>query len=403
MDRQQLESLDARDPLAPVRNRFLLRDGLIYLDGNSLGPLSQSARDAIERLTDEWQDRLISGWFEGGWVEAPSRVGARIARLVGALPDEVVVTDSTTVNLHKLAAAALQRRPQRNVILTAPDDFPTDRYVAAELARLHGARLVQVAPDQMAGALDESVALLMLTHVDYRSGRVHDMAGLTRAAHAAGALALWDLCHSVGALPVDLDGCDVDLAAGCTYKFLNGGPGAPAFVYVANRLAAELRSPIPGWFGHADSFQFAEGYEPAASARRFLAGTPGMLGMAALEGALRVWDDIDMADVRSKSVLLGRLLIELVDERCAGAGVEIVSPRDGAQRGSQVSIRHPQAALVTQRLAERDVVTDFRPPDIVRFGLTPLYLRFVDLWGAVEQLRSVLDELSQLPERSPAS
>ncbi|MGH7911184.1 MAG: kynureninase [Candidatus Dormibacteraceae bacterium] len=397
MERQDFEVLDARDPLAPVRGRFLLREGLIYMDGNSLGPPSRSARGRLLQVADEWGDRLISGWFQGGWMAAPARVGASIAKLVGAKPGEVVVADSTSVNLHKLAAAALQHRANRQVLLTQPGDFPTDRYIAAELARLFGMRVEQVPPGDLESALTEEVALLMVTHVDYRTGALHDMARLTRAAHGAGALVLWDLCHSVGAVPLDLDGCDVDLATGCTYKFLNGGPGAPAFVYMNERLAGKLRNPIPGWLGHADSFQFGEAYEPAPDARQWITGTPGMLGLASLEGALQVWDDVDIADVRSKSVLLGQFFIQLLDERCGRAGVEVVSPRDGSQRGSQISIRAPHAQDLSRALAEHDVVTDFRPPDLVRFGLTPLYTRFVDVWDAVERLQTLLREMAPQP------
>ncbi|MBO0746428.1 MAG: kynureninase, partial [Candidatus Dormibacteraeota bacterium] len=330
MQRRDFEALDARDPLAPVRSRFLLRDGLIYMDGNSLGAPTRRAREELHRVADEWEHHLISGWFERGWYEAPVRVGARIAGLIGAGPGEVVVTDNTTVNLHKLAAAALQERSKRQVILIPPGDFPTDRYVITELARLFGMRVEQVPAGGMEEALNEDVALVMLTHVDFRTGDLHDMPRLTRAAHQAGALILWDLCHSVGAVPLDLDGCDVDVATGCTYKFLNGGPGAPAFVYVNQRLATRLRSPIPGWFGHVDSFRFGETYEAAPDARRFLTGTSGILGLAALEGALRVWDDVDIADVRSKSVLLGQYFIQLVDERCGRTGLEVISPRDGS-------------------------------------------------------------------------
>lgn len=396
MQRRDFEALDARDPLAPVRSRFLLRDGLIYMDGNSLGAPTRRAREELHRVADEWEHHLISGWFERGWYEAPVRVGARIARLIGARPSEVVVSDNTTVNLHKLAAAALQERSKRQVILIAPGDFPTDRYVITELARLFGMRVEQVPADGMEEALNEDVALVMLTHVDFRTGALHDMSRLTRAAHQAGALILWDLCHSVGAVPLDLDGCDVDVATGCTYKFLNGGPGAPAFVYVNQRIAARLRSPIPGWFGHLDSFRFGEAYEAAPDARRFLTGTSGILGLAALEGALRVWDDVDIADVRSKSVLLGQYFIQLVDERCGRTGLEVISPRDGSRRGSQISIRVPHALDVSRALAEHDVVTDYRPPDVVRFGLTPLYTRFIDVWDAVDRLRLLLHQMVPL-------
>lgn len=399
VQRRDFEALDARDPLAPVRSRFLLRDGLIYMDGNSLGPPSRAAREQLQRVADEWRDHLIAGWSERGWFEAPVRVGERIAKLIGARPGEVVVTDNTTVNLHKLATAGLRERSQRQVILLAPGDFPTDRYIAVELGRLFGMRVEQVPAFQLEGALSEEVALVMLTHVDFRTGAMHDMARLTRAAHRVGALMLWDLCHSVGAVPLDLDGCEVDLATGCTYKFLNGGPGAPAFVYANDRLISSLRSPIPGWFGHADSFLFDEAYEPAPDARRFLSGTTGILGIASLEGALAVWDDVDISDVRSKSVLLGQYFIQLLEERCARTGVEIISPRNGSLRGSQVSIRVAHARDLSRALAEHDVVTDFRPPDVVRFGLTPLYTRFVDIWDAVERLRLLLREMAPLLSR----
>lgn len=399
MQRRDFEALDARDPLGPVRDRFLLREGLIYMDGNSLGAPTRQARDQLHRVADEWEHDLIAGWFERGWYEAPVRVGARIAKLIGARGSEVVVSDNTTVNLHKAAAAALQERTSRQVVLIPPGDFPTDRYVLTELARLFGMRVEQVPAAELAGALTDDVALVTLTHVDYRTGAMHDMARLTRAAHQAGALILWDLCHSVGAVPLDLDGCDVDLAVGCTYKFLNGGPGAPAFVYANDRLSPRLRSPIPGWFGHADSFAFGESYEPAPDARRFLTGTSGILGLAALEGALRLWDDVDIAEVRSKSVLLGQYFIQLLDERCGQAGVEVISPRDGSQRGSQVSIRVAHAERVSRALAEQDVITDYRPPDVVRFGLTPLYTRFVDVWDAVDRLGLLLRRMD--PHAAP--
>lgn len=391
-----LQELDAADPLRHVRDRFRLPDGAVYLDGNSLGPPPDTAQAHLEKAVTEWRERLIAGWFEAGWVEAPMRVGDRLAHLVGASPGEVLVSDSTTVDLYKLTVAALDAQPGRRAIVIQPDDFPTDRYVAAGLTSrtTPDVEVRQMDPDRVSEALDEQVALVLLSHVGYRTGRLLDMRELTRAAHEAGALVLWDLCHSAGALPVDLGACDVDLAAGCTYKFLNGGPGAPAFLYVARRIAGRLRNPIPGWFGHADTFAFAERYAPAAGVRRFLTGTPGILGLAALEGALEVWDGVDLRQVREKSSRMGDLLIELIDDACAGRGVTVVSPREAVARGSQVSISVARAGEVTDRLAERGVVADYRPPDVVRFGLTPLYTRYVDLAAAVEALRTVLDELA---------
>lgn len=392
LDRQGCLQLDAADPLRHVRARFALPEGLIYLDGNSLGPLSHAAADRVERLMrEEWGTRLIAGWTEAGWLEAPLRVGARIAPLIGAGPDEVIVCDSVTVDLYKLVGAGLRLRPDRRTIVVDPDEFPTDRFVVDGLAELgSGLELRHAGPDGLGDALDEEVALVLLSHVGYRSGRLLDLAAVTAAAHRSGALVLWDLCHSAGAVPVDLDGAGADLAVGCSYKFLNGGPGAPAFCYVARRLQDRVTSPIQGWFGHAEPFRFGPTYEPAPGMRRLLAGTTGMLGMAALEGALEVWDEAGIDRVRAKSVAMGDLLIRLVDGRCAGLGAEVASPRDAGRRGSQVSVRHPGAREIRDLLAARGVVTDFRPPDLVRFGLTPLYTRFADVWDAVDVLRDVL-------------
>jgi kynureninase len=381
-------ALDAGDPLATVRDRFCLPDGITYLDGNSLGALSHPARRRLLDVADDgWGRRLIEGWSEGGWLEAPARVGDRIGALVGAAPGQVVVSDSTTLNVFKLASAAFLLRPQRGAVVIPGDDFPTDRYVLAGL----GAREVRT-PERgaLAAAVDGDVAVVVLSHVDYRTAELADMAAVTSLAHDAGALVLWDLCHSAGALPVALDACEVDLAVGCTYKFLNGGPGAPAFLYAARRHHDRLRSPIQGWFGHGDQFGFGERYEPAPGVARFLTGTTGMLGLAALDGALEVWHGVDMAAVRAKSMALGDVLIGLVDDRCARLGITVASPRDAARRGSHVALRHPRAGVLADRLAAGGVVTDFRPPDVIRCGLTPLYTRFVDLWRAVEVLRDEL-------------
>jgi kynureninase len=397
LDRERCAALDASDPLGHLRARFDLPDGLVYLDGNSLGPLSHAASARLERLVhEEWGARLIAGWTEAGWLEAPLRAGRRIAPLIGAAAGEVVVCDSVTVDLYKLVGAALRLRPDRPVVVVDPEDFPTDRYVTDGLAvatpRLEVRR---VDAGHVTEALDERVALVVLSHVGYRSGRMLDMVAITAAAHRTGAVVLWDLCHSAGAVPVDLDGCDADLAVGCSYKFLNGGPGAPAFCYVARRLQDSVVSPIQGWFGHADPFQFGPTYEPAPGIRRLLAGTTGMLGLAALEGALEIWDEVRIDQARTKSMAMGDLLIRLVDERCAGQGLEVASPRDAARRGSQVSLRHPRAGEVARLLAARGVVTDFRPPDLVRVGLTPLYTRYVDLWDAVQTLHDVLAAIQE--------
>jgi len=341
---------------------------------------------------EEWGRGLIRSWNDAGWIEAPRRLGDKVAGLIGAEAGEVLVADSTSVNLFKLLAGAVRARPGRSVILSHADNFPADLYVAQGLCELldGGCELRTVAPAELAGALDADVAVLMVTHVDYATGAVQDMAALSAAARGCGALSLWDLSHSTAALPVDLGGCGADLAVGCGYKYLNGGPGAPAFLYVARRLQETIRSPLRGWMGHAEPFAFEPGHRHAPGVQGFLCGTPPILGMAALEAALDLWLEVDLDAVRAKSVRLGDLLIRLVDERCAGLGLTVASPREGARRGSQVALRHPDGYRVVRALIDRGVVGDFRSPDIVRLGLAPLYLRHVDVWDAVETLREVL-------------
>ena len=390
--RSECAALDAADPLRRWRERFSIPDDVVYLDGNSLGPLPC---DVLARLTqvveEEWGKRLIRSWNSAGWMEAPGRVGDKLAPLVGAGPGEVVVTDSTSVNLFKLLAGALGARPGRRVILTQRDNFPTDNYVAEGVAGMSGASVRAVAAGDIASALDADVAVLSLTHVNYATGEMHDMRALTEAAHAAGALALWDLSHTAGAMPVDLGGDGADLAVGCGYKYLNGGPGAPAWLYVARPLQGAVRQPLTGWLGHADPFAFEPGYRPAQGILQGMVGTPPILGLAALEVAVDLWREVgDMAAVREKSVALSELFIALVDTRCAGLGLEVASPRQADRRGSQVSLRHDAGYPVMQALIERGVVGDFRAPDILRFGLTPLSTRFLDVWDAVEALRDVL-------------
>jgi kynureninase len=393
LDREACAALDAEDPLAPVRGRFRLDEGLIYLDGNSLGALPAATPPRLARVVDEeWGRGLIRSWNDAGWIDAPVRLGDKVAPLVGAGRGEVLVADSTSVNLFKLLGAAVRARPGRRVILSHADNFPADLYIAQGLCELLDGRceLRTVSSGELAGALDGDVAVLMVTHVDYATGAVQDMAGLSAAARACGALSLWDLSHSTAALPVDLAGCGADLAAGCGYKYLNGGPGAPAFLYVARRLHDTIRSPLRGWMGHAEPFAFESGHRHAPGVRGFLCGTPPILGMAALEAALDLWLEVDLDAVRAKSVRLGDLLIRLVDERCAGLGLEVASPRNGAGRGSQVALRHADGYRVVRALVDRGVVGDFRSPDIVRLGLAPLYLRHVDVWDAVDVLREVL-------------
>ncbi|MGH6943957.1 MAG: kynureninase [Geminicoccaceae bacterium] len=391
--RAELEALDAADPLAHWRERFMLPEGVVYLDGNSLGPLPQSTeellRDVVRR---QWGTDLITSWTRHGWIDLPRTVGAKIARLIGARPDEVIVTDSISVNLFKLVSAALALRPGRRVVLSERGNFPTDLYVVQGLAELLGGRmeLRLVEASELEGALDDKVALLMLSQVDYRTGRLHDMAGLTQAAHEVDALALWDLAHSAGALPVDLNACGVDLAVGCGYKYLNGGPGAPAFLSVAKRWQEVARQPITGWLGHAEPFAFETGYRPAAGITRFLSGTPPILSLKALEAGVDLLLEVDQAALRAKSMQLGDLLVRLVEERCKTYGVALASPRDAKRRGSQVSFCHPEGYAIVQALIAKRVIGDFRAPDLMRFGLAPLYLRFVDMLDAASALHRVL-------------
>ncbi|HET6521106.1 MAG TPA: kynureninase [Geminicoccaceae bacterium] len=394
LTRDEVAARDADDPLAPFRDRFLLPDGLIYLDGNSLGPVPKATVAAVARTVEvEWGRDLIAAWNKHGWIDLQLRVGEAIGRLIGAQPGEVVVADSTSVNLFKLLAAALRLRPGRRAVVSERGNFPTDLYIVQGLGGLLGGRLELrlVEADGIEAALDGGVAALMLTHVDYRTGRVHDMARLTEAAHAAGALALWDLAHSAGALPLDLAGCGADLAVGCGYKYLNGGPGAPAFLYVAERLQGEARQPLAGWFGHARPFAFDPEYRPAAGITRFQCGTPPVLSLRALEAGVGLAAEADLRLVRAKSVALTDLFIRLVERECGGHGFALASPREGAVRGSQVSLRHPEGYPIVQALIRRGVVGDFRSPDILRFGFAPLYVRYGDVWDAVATLREVME------------
>ncbi len=390
---EEARARDASDPLAPMRARFALPPGVIYLDGNSLGVLPAATMARMERVvTWEWGQDLIGSWNTHDWIGAPTRVGDRIAPLIGAAPGEVVVADSTSANLFKLLTAALADRPGRRTILSEPGNFPTDLYVASGVAEFMGATLKTVQADRIVEAIDADVAVVLLTHVHYKTARKLDMAAISAAAQAAGALTLWDLSHSVGAVPVDLNGAYADLAVGCGYKYLNGGPGAPAFLFVAERHQARLRSPLSGWMGHSAPFAFGDGYDPAPGIARFLCGTPPILGLAALEEGLALFDEVDFADVTAKSVALSTLLIERVEQRCAAFGLELATPRDPAARGSHVSFRHPHAYALCQALIEDGVVGDFRAPDILRFGLTPLYLSYADVWQAVEKLHDILEQ-----------
>ncbi|MGC5364269.1 kynureninase [Streptomyces sp. DT24] len=385
-------ALDAVDELAGRRALFAL-DDTVYLDGNSLGALPRHVPDRLhDVITREWGALRIRSWDESGWWTAPERIGDRIAPLVGSAPGQVVVGDSTSVNVFKAVVAATRlAAPGRDEILVDAATFPTDGYIAGSAARLTGHRLVPVAPADVPDALGPRTAAVLLNHVDFRTGRLHDLPGLTAEAHAAGALAVWDLCHSAGALPVGLDAHGVDLAVGCTYKYLNGGPGSPAYLYVAERHQGAFDSPLPGWTSHADPFAMTSGYAPAEGAPRGRVGTPDILSMLALDAALDVWDGVSMAAVRAKSLALTDFFLECVGRYVPGDGlVTSVTPDAHAERGSQVSLRCADAGPVMTELVARGVVGDLRRPDVLRFGFTPLYVGFADAERAARTLAEVL-------------
>ena len=387
MDLTHARARDAADPLAPLRDRFVLPEGVIYLDGNSLGPLPRATPAALDDMVRrQWGERLIRSWNEG-WIDAPQRLGAKLAPLIGAAPDEVIVGDSTSANLYKLLVAALRLDPSRRTIVSETGNFPTDLHIAeGAVAAVPGATLDAVPRDAVAAALGDDTAVLLLTHVHYKTAETWDMAALTAAAHAAGALVLWDLSHSVGAVALDLNGCGADLAVGCGYKYLNGGPGAPAFLHVAQALQDRLHNPLSGWMGHAEPFAFTDAYAPAAGMTRWLTGTPPILGLAALEASLDLWAGVDRAQVWAKSAALFDLLAAAGD----ALGLDCISPRDPARRGSHISFRHPHAYALAQGLIARGVIGDFRTPDVLRLGLTPLYLSHADVWRAGQLLGEVL-------------
>jgi kynureninase len=393
VSRADAEALDAADPLASFRARFAIADErLIYLDGNSLGRLPHATRERLAALTAEWGERVVTGWED--WIDAPRRAGDVLAGLLGARAGEVVVCDSTTVDLYKLAVAALDERGHRTLV-TDRDNFPTDRYVLEGLAAQRGLGLDVFAADPVDGPTAADVredALIVLSHVGYRSGALADMTAITAATRAAGSTVIWDLCHSAGAVPVDLRAAGVELAVGCTYKYLNAGPGAPAFLYVAEELHERLRSPIWGWFGQRDQFAMERGYDPVGGVERFLAGTPTILAVAAVEEGARLTAEAGIDALRAKSVAQTELAVSLHDEWLAGLGFALGSPRDAARRGSHVALRHADAWPLNRALIERAaVIPDFRGPDTIRLGIAPLYTRFVDVWDALDRLRGILE------------
>ncbi|MBL8518836.1 MAG: kynureninase [Betaproteobacteria bacterium] len=395
MSRQDCERADRDDPLAGFRSRFSLPEGVIYLDGNSLGALPVATAERIAKtVSDEWGQALIRAWNSHDWVNQPGRVGDKLARLLGAAAGEIIVADSTSLNLFKLLSALLTRplNADRNVILSERGNFPTDLYIAQGLNHLLGGRFeLKLVEGDPSDALDRSIAVAIITQVDYRSGRLLDMAALNARAREVGASIIWDLSHSGGAVPVQLGEDGAEYAVGCGYKYLNGGPGAPAFLYVRSDRQASTRQPLTGWFGHAAPFDFATDYRPAAGIDQMLVGTPSVLASTALECGVDLMLQADMSVLRAKSVALTERFIQLVGSRCAGHGFELASPREYSQRGSQVSFRHEHAWPIMQALIERGVIGDFRKPDYVRFGFAPLYVRHVDVWDAVESLKNIMD------------
>ena len=387
--RESALAMDAADPLAALRDRFSLPDGVIYLDGNSLGALPTGVPAALEdAVRRQWGADLITSWNRNGWWELPGRVGDRIGRLVGAAPGQVMCGDSTSVQLFQALVALARLRPERRTLVTDDTGFPTDQYLAESVARLLGLRLLRVRPDAIDTVVDDDTALVALGGVDYRSGELWDAAALTRTVHERGALMLWDLAHVAGVAPFDLDGIGADAAVGCSYKYLNGGPGAPAWIYLPHRHQAAADLPLTGWHGHVRPFELADSYVPAPGIERARIGTPHVLSMLALDAALDVFADVDRTALRAKSLQLTGLVVDYVDGRLPD--VEVVTPREPHRRGGQVSLRHPDAYAVVQAMIARGVIGDFRAPDIVRLGCAPLYLRHVDVWDACEQLRDVV-------------
>lgn len=379
----------------PISEAFQLPDGVIYLDGNSLGPLPLAAAERIKQTThSEWGQMLIRGWTEANWIDLPARVGNRIAGLIGAKPGSVVCCDSTSLNVHKAVSAALALVPERRQILSDTGNFPTDLYVAQGLINQidRGHRLDLVEPEHVSNTISEETAVVMLTQVDYRTGRLHDMQAITKKAHASGAMVIWDLAHSTGALPVDVSACNAEFAVGCGYKYLNGGPGAPAFLYVRPDLTEKIEPALSGWLGHAMPFDFDHDYRPAPGIDRMRVGTPPILSMAALDAALELWDSVNIADVRAASIALADRFIAEVETFGGDFGLVLASPRDGAKRGSQVSFHAIDGYAIMQALIAEGVIGDFRAPDLMRFGFAPLYLTEQNIVDAADKLRIILEQ-----------
>ncbi len=398
LSRDAAAELDARDPLREFRERFVIDPEIVYLDGNSLGCLPRPTVARLERIVAQWGDRGVQGW-DDGWLELPIEVGDRLgAAVLGAAPGQTAIADSTTVCFYKLVSAALDARPGRSQIVTDLDNFPTDRYVLEGIARSRGLEIVWLRadpsggpePDAVAAQVGPDTALVTFSHVSYRSAHIADMAAVNAVVDGAGALMLWDLSHSAGSVPLSLDGDHAPLAVGCSYKYLNGGPGAPAYMYVRRELQAELRQPIWGWLGRRDPFEMAPGYEAAPGMRAFLSGTPPVLALGAVDEGVRIVAEAGIESIRAKGIALTELAIALADACLGELGVRVASPRDPARRGAHVAFAHPDARALCARLIERGVIVDHRRPDVIRFGLSPLTTRFVDVWDGVEALRELL-------------
>ncbi|WP_078871431.1 kynureninase [Streptomyces caatingaensis] len=404
--RATAERLDRADPLARTRASFDIPPGVVYLDGNSLGALPRGVPRALDRTVRQWRDHLIKGWTDDGWLDAPTRTGDRVGRLLGAAPGQTVAGDSTSVQLFNALVTAARLRPERTVLLYDADGFPTDRYLASSVARLLGLELRPCRMGDMRAALEaygQEVAVVLGAPVDFRTGELFDIAAITARAHRAGAVTVWDLCHAAGALPLSLDADGVDLAVGCGYKFLSGGPGAPAYLYVARRHRAAADQPLTGWLGHAAPFAMAAGYRPAEDMSRFRIGAPPMLSLSALDAALDVFDGVSVEDIRAKNTALGRFFIECFDEHLAGLGFGLVTPRAAERRSSQVTLSHPHASELMDGLAARGVLGDVRPPALLRFGFNSLYVSYTDIHHAVTVLAGLAAPDRHRPARTDAA
>ena len=394
LTREDYLRLDEEDPLSEFRNEFILPENVIYLDGNSLGALPRKTVGDMEKtIQEDWAKGLIRSWNDAEWITMPQRLGNKIAPLIGANPGEVVVVDSTSVNLFKVLVAALRLRKGRNIIVSEKANFPSDLYVMEGVMEMTGAyerRLFDEGDEAVEELIDESVAVVMLCHVNYKTGQIHDLQRITQAAHSKGALVIWDLSHGAGVIPIDLSSNDVDFAVGCTYKYLNGGPGAPAYLYVNESLLSNVTQPLTGWLGHSDPFAFDIDYKPANNISKFVCGTPPILSYAAVESGLELFERVSIKAIREKGKRMTDLFIGLMEQECASFGFELLSPRDAELRGCQIAYSHPDGFPIIQALVSHGVVGDFRAPNILRFGFTPLYIRYNDVWETVMRLKKIM-------------